>query len=58
MFEYELNSWHMVEANWPPRTWEIFQEWFHIEVHEVVEDAGDGPVGEDDGSEPEAPTLN
>jgi hypothetical protein len=39
VFERELDEWHTDESAWPQnRTFEVFKEWFDIELHSVVED--------------------
>ena len=45
IFDRELFAWHEDRATWPKRlTWEMFQEWFEVEVIEnVVELDGSGP---------------
>ena len=45
LFENMLGEWHTVEADWPQgRTFEMFQQWFEIEVHTLVIDIVDGPL--------------
>ena len=42
VFENELYDWDTDESNWPQdRDFELFQEWFEIELHGVVEDLCD-----------------
>ncbi len=39
VFERELDGWHTDESAWPAnRDFEMFQRWFKIELHSVVED--------------------
>ncbi len=39
IFERELEAWHTDESAWPTaRTFEVFCEWFDIEMHSIVED--------------------
>ena len=39
IFERELDGWHTNESAWPKkRTFAMFKQWFHIELHSVVED--------------------
>jgi len=39
IFEAELFGWHTDEAAWPQgRSLQMFKEWFHVELHSVVED--------------------
>jgi hypothetical protein len=43
IFEEELASWDEDETTWPEeRSLEVFLEWFDIELHTVVRDAGLG----------------
>jgi len=43
IFEDELASWDEDETTWPEdRSLEVFLEWFDIELHSVVKDAGIG----------------
>lgn len=52
VFESELYDWHTDEADWPQgRDFEMFQEWFEIELHAVVEDLCDYEVAEEDDDE-------
>jgi hypothetical protein len=45
IFESELWAWHTEPNDWPKnRTFEMFQEWFHIEFHSVVEDLCDDEI--------------
>jgi hypothetical protein len=42
VFEHELFGWHTDESAWPQnRTLALFQEWFDIELHSMVDDLGD-----------------
>jgi hypothetical protein len=39
IFEAELFGWCTDEAAWPQgRSLEMFKDWFHVELHSVVED--------------------
>ncbi|MGL6260071.1 hypothetical protein [Vibrio sp. WXL210] len=39
LFEGELFNWYVDESLWPKkRTWALFQKWFTVECHSVVED--------------------
>ena len=39
IFERELEGWHIDESVWPKkRTFSMFKQWFHLELHSVVED--------------------
>ena len=39
LFEFELYGWYTAEELWPKkRTWEMFQEWFSIEVNSEIFD--------------------
>jgi hypothetical protein len=45
MFEHELAAWMTDEGMWPAdRTWEAFQAWFDVEIHDVVVDLGRDPL--------------
>jgi len=38
IFERELEGWHTDEADWPKkRTLTMFKQWFHVELHSMVE---------------------
>jgi hypothetical protein len=49
IFDSELRAWHTDPEGWPNnRSFEMFQSWFHVEFHSVVEDLCDyGIVDED-----------
>ena len=49
LFELQLSSWTDDESSWPAdRDLKVFREWFHIEIHSVVVDAGEDDIeGED-----------
>lgn len=52
LFELTLNEWYTDESMWPSdRSWESFQDWFHIEFVDLVWDL----VAETLTSDPEAP---
>jgi len=45
LFEFQLAAWTEDEAAWPPvRDLKMFREWFRIDVHSVVVDAGDDDI--------------
>jgi hypothetical protein len=49
VFERELDGWHTDEAAWPQnRDFAMFQEWFDIELHSVVEDLCADPLIDDE----------
>ena len=49
IFEAELWDWHTDMSRWPQnRTFEMFEEWFHVEFHSVVEDLCDDEIIVDD----------
>jgi hypothetical protein len=49
IFERELFGWHMDESAWPKkRTYAMFQEWFTIETHSMVEDLSADELVDDD----------
>ena len=49
LFEFQLATWTEDEASWPPtRDLKTFREWFTLDIHSVVVDAGDDDIeGED-----------
>ena len=49
VFERELFGWHTDEAAWPrKRTFALFQKWFTVELHSVVEDLCDSELVDDE----------
>jgi hypothetical protein len=49
IFEEQLASWHRIQSDWPaPRSFELFQQWFHAEVVDLVFDLAEQQVGHDD----------
>jgi hypothetical protein len=49
VFENELYGWHTDPAAWPQeRDFDMFQEWFDIELHSVVEDLCDYEIADQD----------
>jgi len=45
LFVNELNDWYTGEDRWPQeRTFELFAEWFDVEVHSMLLDLEEGPV--------------
>lgn len=45
IFEHELESWYTDEAQWPrDRSYQLFREWFEVEVHTVVRDTSEEPL--------------
>ena len=50
IFDNELWAWHTDPSDWPQdRSFPMFQEWFHVEFHSIVEDlCGYEIVDEDD----------
>ena len=49
VFERELDAWHTVETAWPQnRDFKMFQDWFEIELHSVVEDLCDYEILDDE----------
>jgi hypothetical protein len=54
IFDNELFGWHTDPSAWPPnRSFEMFQEWFHIEFHSVVEDLCDYEILDEDDEDTE-----
>jgi len=49
VFERELFGWHTDESAWPQsRTFAMFQQWFTVELHSVVEDLCDTELYDDE----------
>jgi hypothetical protein len=49
IFERELWAWHTEEQAWPQdRDFKMFQEWFDVEFHSVVEDLCDYEIEDGD----------
>lgn len=49
IFERELEAWYTDETLWPQqRTLALFNEWFSVEVHEIIEDLCDSPLVDDE----------
>jgi len=49
LFEAELEGWYTDESLWPPkRTFKLFQEWFEVECHSVIEDTVGTEIVDDD----------
>lgn len=49
IFPNELGGWHTDPEAWPQnRTFEMFQQWFHVEFHSVVEDLCDDELFDED----------
>lgn len=49
IFDAELSGWWVDRKDWPqPRTVEMFQEWFQVELHSMVEDLGDEELVDED----------
>ena len=45
LFEFQLASWTDDEALWPAdRDLKTFREWFRVDIHSVVVDAGDDDI--------------
>jgi len=45
LFEFQLASWTDDESAWPAeRDLKMFREWFRVDVHSVVVDAGDDDI--------------
>jgi hypothetical protein len=45
LFEFQLSAWTADESLWPPdRDLKLFREWFRVDIHSVVVDAGDDDV--------------
>ena len=50
LFVAELSAWCTDRKTWP-EIWSYskFHQWFHVELHEIVEDMAGGLIGEDEG---------
>ena len=49
IFENELSGWHTDESAWPKdRDFAMFQQWFSIELHSIVEDLCDYEIVDED----------
>lgn len=49
LFESELYNWYVDDSLWPKkRTYKMFQEWFDVECHTVIEDLVGGQILDDD----------
>jgi hypothetical protein len=45
LFEFQLSAWTDDESAWPAtRDLKTFKEWFRIDIHSVVVDAGDDEI--------------
>jgi hypothetical protein len=45
LFEFELSAWTEDESVWPrDRDLKLFREWFRIDIHSAVVDAGDDDI--------------
>ncbi len=45
LFELELYGWYTDPSLWPEnRTFELFNEWFDVELHSMLIDTVDGPI--------------
>jgi hypothetical protein len=49
IFEEQLEGWHRDADAWPtPRTFSLFQDWFDVEVVDLVFDISEEPIEPDD----------
>lgn len=49
IFENELFGWHTEEAAWPQdRSYDLFLEWFEVEMDSVVEDLSAVPIRDEE----------
>jgi hypothetical protein len=56
IFETELESWCTDPSVWPPeRSYEMFREWFEIELHSEIYDSVDGKIRKEELSGPLTP---
>lgn len=45
IFEEQLLGWHRVVDDWPAdRSFEVFLDWFHVEINSMVLDLGKGRI--------------
>lgn len=45
IFEHELEAWMRDESVWPrKRSYRMFEDWFKIEIHDLVFDLGDDEI--------------
>ena len=49
LFESELEGWYTTSSLWPKKlTLELFDSWFTVECHSVIEDTVGSPIFDDD----------
>ena len=49
IFEEKLNAWHRLPADWPQkRTYEMFRQWFHVRLVDLVVDLEERPIVQDE----------
>ena len=49
LFDNELFGWHTEEADWPQdRSYDLFLEWFEVEMDSVVEDLSAVPIRDEE----------
>jgi hypothetical protein len=49
LFEAELEGWYTDESLWPQqRTFKLFQKWFEVECHTMIEDTAGTPIEDDE----------
>jgi hypothetical protein len=49
LFEAELDAWYRDRTTWPlARDYRVFQEWFDVEIHTIVLDAGKSAIRRED----------
>ena len=47
-FDFYLEMWYVDETKWPQgRTVEMFQHWFDVRIHSIVENVVDAPLNEE-----------
>jgi hypothetical protein len=45
LFEFQLSAWTEDESAWPTgRDLKMFREWFRLDIHNIVVDAGDDDI--------------
>ena len=49
LFEAELDAWYRDRTTWPmDRDYRVFREWFDVEIHSIVLDAGKSAIRRED----------
>lgn len=49
IFEEQLEAWHRDVDAWPtPRTFSLFEQWFEVEIVDMIFDLSEEPIEHDD----------